>query len=545
MKTHVLLKVTAFFAAVLLMTGCIFDSLNTEQTPLTATFGASFVNASEDGLQTKISLTQDGKNIDLAWESGDQIELLIDYNETLTKRYVTVVRVPGTENKQATFTFTLPTPAPGVTTFNLYGVYGGTVDENTGIVTLPNPENATSSSLKELQKNKGVVLVFEITNIELDNPRGNAEFKQIGSLFNIKLKNTSTLASEKITEASLKAATDIPAYNADDFQYNIIGKTFGGTKTQTLTFKPAVPSTYIGREGILEFWAWVPMEHGGNWPALDFSVDIAGAADVSYSDAKTGVASGQAYYLYATVDGTTLAKAGEGAITNPSSVTISGRVFERMADTRDGSVYRIVTIDTQTWMAENLRYYPTPNNGMWIYGNKEIISAEYQTYGVLYNWTTAMDGATGGSANPSGVQGICPKGWHLPSDAEYTQLEVYLANNGYNYDGSYGEDPPYDIRYKIGKSLASTSGWQTSTKEGGVGNDDFPDYRNKSGFTALPAGYRSTGSFFKEGAESYWWSATPNINQTAYTRSLHYFYSYITCNSVGKSSGHSVRCVRD
>ena len=98
MKTHVLLKVTAFFAAVLLMTGCIFDSLNTEQTPLTATFGASFVNASEDGLQTKISLTQDGKNIDLAWESGDQIELLIDYNETLTKRYVTVVRVPGTEN---------------------------------------------------------------------------------------------------------------------------------------------------------------------------------------------------------------------------------------------------------------------------------------------------------------------------------------------------------------------------------------------------------------------------------------------------------------
>ncbi len=541
MKTKILFKATAFFAAVFLMTGCIFDSLNPEQTSQTATFGASFVNASEDGPQTKVALTQDGKNIDLAWEEGDQIDLLIDYSGVKTKQTVKVDVAPGTDNKQATFTFTLPTAVSGVTHFNLYGVYGGTVDETTGIVTLPNPENATSSSLKEVQ----AVLVFELMNIELANPSGNAVFDHIGSLFNIKLKNTSTTtASWLITEANLKATTAIPAYNADDFQYDIIGKTFGGTQTQTLTFKLAVPCTYIDPEGILEFWAWVPMENGENWPALDFSVDISGTTDISYSDAKTGVASGQAYYLYATVDGTTLAKVGESAITNPSSVTIDEKVFERIADTRDGSVYRIVTIDTQTWLAENLKYLPSvvgPGTGnmsdpycyVYNYNGTDVAEAKatdnFKTYGVLYNWRAART--------------ACPDGWHLPSDTEWTQLENYLANNGHNYDGTTGGG-----RLKIAKSLASASGWDSSSETGAVGNTDYPTYRNKSGFTALPGGYLDTSYGFSYiDIHSYWWSATTYVSfaDLAHRRLLSYNWSYVNGQSSNKKYGISVRCVRD
>jgi uncharacterized protein (TIGR02145 family) len=88
-------------------------------------------------------------------------------------------------------------------------------------------------------------------------------------------------------------------------------------------------------------------------------------------------------------------------------------------------------------MAENLKYLPSvvgPGTGSnseaycYVYGyDGTSISAakateNYATYGVLYNWTAAMNGAESSDANPSGVQGICPDGWHLPSDAEWKQL---------------------------------------------------------------------------------------------------------------------------
>ncbi len=421
-----------------------------------------------------------------------------------------------------------------------------------------------------------MVLVFEIENIVLASPSGNAEFKHIGSLFNIKLKNTSTTtASGLITEASLKAATGIPAYNADDFQYNIIGKTFGGTQTQTLTFKPAVPSAIIDPEGILEFWAWVPMENAGNWPALDLSIDISGASDILYSNAKTGVASGQAYFLYATVNGTTLAKVGESAITNPSSVTVSGKVYERIADPRDGSVYKIITIGTQTWMAENLKYLPSVNKvesgsttvpSYYVYDYDETdvaqakINSNYKTYGVLYNWPAAMAGASSSQANPSGVQGSCPEGWHLPSNAEWTQLvnhmEIY-----YNYDGTDGGGGN-----KIAKAMAMDSGWNSSTVKGSVGNNDYPAYRNGSYFSALSGGMHFTKygvnqvpirEFEKKGEEAYWWSASWISFHQAYYRGLHYDKSGVIDRTNGVintsiyearaaiTSGYSVRCVKD
>lgn len=112
----------------------------------------------------------------------------------------------------------------------------------------------------------------------------------------------------------------------------------------------------------------------------------------------------------------------------------------KMIDPRDNHEYKIVTIGEQIWMAENLAYLPSvskpeaaatsdgdPLYFVFNYDGEDVNAAkatkEYKTYGVLYNWYAAMNqkNATGGDAEaiPSGIQGICPSGWHLPSKAEW------------------------------------------------------------------------------------------------------------------------------
>ncbi len=225
-------------------------------------------------------------------------------------------------------------------------------------------------------------------------------------------------------------------------------------------------------------------------------------------------------------------------------------------DPRDGNHYNVVKIGNQVWMAENLKYLPSvvgPGTGSsttpyyYVYGyNGTSVSAakataNYTTYGVLYNWKAAMDSAASSTANPSSVQGVCPAGWHLPSDAEWTQLENFLANNGYNYDGSTGGG-----RNKIAKAMASTGGWNSSSSIGVVGNTDYSQCRNKSGFTALPGGIRGYGGTNNRvGDYGYWWSATESDAASAWHRFMGYNNSNFLSSSSYKENGFSVRCVRD
>lgn len=192
-------------------------------------------------------------------------------------------------------------------------------------------------------------------------------------------------------------------------------------------------------------------------------------------------------------------------------------------DPRDEKVYKTVTIGNQIWMAENLAY--EPNNGnYWAYGND---NNNIETYGYLYDWETALD--------------VCPAGWHLPSDDEWTEMENYLADNGYSYDGTTGEG-----RDKIAKAMAATSGWNSSSKNGAVGNTDYDKYRNKSGFSALPGGSRnSDGLFTSIGYAGTWWSATEGSPNLAWRRNMHDDRSYVVKFNDHKVLGFSVRCVRD
>jgi uncharacterized protein (TIGR02145 family) len=226
----------------------------------------------------------------------------------------------------------------------------------------------------------------------------------------------------------------------------------------------------------------------------------------------------------------------------------------------DHNVYMTVTLGTQTWMAENLRttHYadgtPIPrisSKAGWDaltatsqaycwYGDD---SASYAaTYGALYTWAAAMKGAASSTAIPSGIQGVCPTGWHLPSDDEYTILVNYLINNGYNYDGTSSGN-------KIGKAIADTDHWQASSIEGTVGNADYPAYRNKSGLTAVPGGYRDQwGIFVLIGGESHWWSATEYSSSSSQVRSLFYFsidFLQLPPSCYYKENGFSVRCLKD
>lgn len=228
----------------------------------------------------------------------------------------------------------------------------------------------------------------------------------------------------------------------------------------------------------------------------------------------------------------------------------------------DGNSYNTVTIGTQIWMAENLKvtHYPDgtailyiTDNSQWgnledneiddayCYFNNDA-NGEADTYGALYTWAAAMgDNAVSSNSIPSGVQGVCPDGWHLPSDEEWTVLNDYLIDNGYNWDGTTSGN-------KVGKSMAATSGWNSSTTPGDVGNDQSSN--NSTGFTGLSSGrrwYSSAGTFADEGISGTWWSTTESPYDTtmSYRRILHYSYDQLDRYFNPKSSGFSVRCVCD
>ena len=207
---------------------------------------------------------------------------------------------------------------------------------------------------------------------------------------------------------------------------------------------------------------------------------------------------------------------------------------ENLVDSRDSQSYETVQIGDQCWMAENLNVGTRIDGSQaqadnstiekYCYDNNE---SNCDTYGGLYQWNEMMQYTTQDS-----VQGICPDGWHIPSDEEWKVLEGTVDTqypvgdpewDGYGYRG-----------YDAGKRLKSTTGWTTNT-----GTDAF-------GFTALPGGSHDfSGSFSNLGDEGYWWSATEDASTSAWIRGLHYYHDDIPRGHFSKDNGRSVRCLKD
>lgn len=192
-------------------------------------------------------------------------------------------------------------------------------------------------------------------------------------------------------------------------------------------------------------------------------------------------------------------------------------------DPRDGIVYKTVKIGNQVWMAENLKATKYSDgtdipNVTSNYGWYDQISDAYcwydndpdigNTYGALYNWYAVNTGK------------LCPTGWHVPSDAEWTALTDYLG----------------------GKIFAGCK-----LKEAGTVHWNSPNTgaTNETGFTALPGGGRGyEGKFNSIGGGGYWWCATEYYTN-AWLRYMYYYSGNVYRSNHGKENGYSVRCVRD
>jgi uncharacterized protein (TIGR02145 family) len=203
----------------------------------------------------------------------------------------------------------------------------------------------------------------------------------------------------------------------------------------------------------------------------------------------------------------------------------------------DGNVYNTVLVGNQCWMRENLKVTKNPD-GIAItrrcYENNPV---NCDLYGGLYNWTTMMNGAGSSSTVPSGVQGICPDGWHIPSDAEYTALTDYITG-GAATGGN---------RLKSCRQVGSPQGGECNTS-------DHPrwDYHNIQygtddyGFSLLPAGYRYGADIYdKLGQITYQWSATESSEINAWYRDIYYLSANVYRSSGSKSYAFSVRCLRN
>ncbi len=205
-------------------------------------------------------------------------------------------------------------------------------------------------------------------------------------------------------------------------------------------------------------------------------------------------------------------------VVSPTEVTVSS-----MTDSRDGQTYKTVNIGTQTWMAQNLNYETASS---YCYNDSASNCAKY---GRLYTWAAAMDSAGTWSSNGKGcgygktcspaypVRGVCPDGWHLPTQMEWNTL--FMAVGGQSI---------------AGKKLKSLSGWDSD----GNGTDDFL-------FSALPAGNRfGLGGYGNEGITEFW-SSTEDVSRKAYFMYLYFTLDDANLHNDNKNYGFSVRCLKD
>jgi uncharacterized protein (TIGR02145 family) len=201
-----------------------------------------------------------------------------------------------------------------------------------------------------------------------------------------------------------------------------------------------------------------------------------------------------------------------------------------------GQVYNTIQIFSQCWLKENLNAGIMINSSQNQLNNITMEKYCYDNqpdsctkYGGLYQWNEMMQYTL-----KPGVQGICPSGWHLPTDEEWKVLEGAV-------DSQYGiGNPLWNIEdefrgFDVGTNLRSISGWNSN----GNGTDLF-------GFTGLPGGYRyDYSNFFNIGDLGYWWSSTEGGNVSAWERSLGYFSPAIYRDITNRVSGYSVRCLRN
>lgn len=210
-----------------------------------------------------------------------------------------------------------------------------------------------------------------------------------------------------------------------------------------------------------------------------------------------------------------------------SLITSIGKMTSMMLSSFGGGAFKKVAIGKQVWMTRNLnvdkfrngdpiphaqtdeQWQKASENKQPAWCNYEDDPAKGAKYGKLYNWYAVIDS-----------RGLAPVGYHIPSDAEWTELTDFLGGEEF-----------------AGSKMKSKSGWSNNG-----------DGTNTSGFTGLPCGFRFIYGYFGSiGEEGFWWSSTEdNANDDCSRyRNLNYDTGRVYVDSNLKQSGYSVRCLKD
>jgi uncharacterized protein (TIGR02145 family) len=253
---------------------------------------------------------------------------------------------------------------------------------------------------------------------------------------------------------------------------------------------------------------------------------MSGNTNISVSAYLTGLIKSTKYYYRVKIEssvGTTYGSNISFTTKDSSGIVIifnPNLTYDSISD-YDGNTYKTIQIGTQTWMAENLRtlkyndgtsipfitdgvkWKALTTPGYCWYDNDSV------AYGPLYNWYTVNTGK------------LCPTGWHVPSDAEWTLIETYLGGS-----------------VEAGGKMKEIGTTHWSSPNTGA--------TNESGFTALPGGYCNYfGSFNSIRRHGYWWSSTEVTSENAYCRDIFYGYSNTDRSVSNQKGGFSVRCIKN
>ena len=230
-------------------------------------------------------------------------------------------------------------------------------------------------------------------------------------------------------------------------------------------------------------------------------------------------------------------------------------------DSRDSSVYETVQIGSQCWMRTNLRYLPlispttihsSTNSHFYVQGytgsvlSEALNSLNYQRYGTLYNWKAATNGAFDSITTPTIIQGVCPTGWHLPSNVEYDTLVQYLTTNNYIIYSTFSNFLMNSMVSSYSMNLYGGL-WTHYYNYGNPTTFEVLNKKNASGFSALPGGYTDYTQYTNINNGAYFWTSTPeNATSTnAYFFQIYYENTMAGTSPFSKVTGASVRCVKD
>lgn len=356
---------------------------------------------------------------------------------------------------------------------------------------------------------------------------------------------------------NLNGLTPNTTYYVRAYATNTLGTSYGNQISFTTAYDlPSVSTTDVSAisyftavsgGNVIQDWGLAVTERGICWstsqnPSVSDNHTVDGSGLGSFVSTMTELALNTVYYVraYATnALGTAYgAQQSFSTLRNDSYPCIG---METLTD-YDGNVYNTVQLGSQCWMKENLRTTHYANGTSIAMANNTSTITPYRycpgndisyvnSYGYLYNWAAVMNGSSSGSESTSGIQGLCPTGWHVPSEAEWTILTTYVQSQSqYLCSGS------------IAKALASTTDWDFVQYLCAVGNNRTTN--NATNFSAIPAG-SNMSDFYGIGKFAQFWTATQNTESSAYTRRLYYSLDSVDELSASKYIGFSVRCLRN